>query len=81
MRLFMGAFPRGRWRFSRLVFGMGQEAGDGAAAVEPSLAAAMTCSAVTASMRAGHACTSAMVWPVASEAPYQRASEAWLSCA
>ena len=44
-------------------------------------AAFLTSSSVTASIRAGHCATSAIERPVASAAPYQRASEAWLSCA
>jgi hypothetical protein len=45
------------------------------------LAAATMSSARTASMRCGHCCTSSIVSPVASDAPYHRASANWLSWA
>src|SRR5579883_122706 len=45
------------------------------------LAASSTAAAPTASIRAGHCLTSSMVRPVDSDAPYQRANMAWLSCA
>ena len=44
-------------------------------------AAATTASGVTASMRAVQPDTSSIVSPMASAAPYQRASATWLSCA
>src|SRR5947209_1033523 len=44
-------------------------------------AAFCTSSALTASIRSGQLEMSSIVSPVASEAPYQRARLAWLSCA
>ena len=46
-----------------------------------SRAAFFTSSTVTARRRSGHVLICSMVSPVVSDAPYQRASELWLSCA